>query len=233
MNNIKLLICILGILLAIILPACIASRELVLVVLFDLSGSTINDREYYYNDFKEKILLQKIDTDDTVIIAIGIITDNSMKEHPIANETLIGMESPFARRGKVEKILNKVKGHLLNNEAIQSQLTDILGAMYVTPNDVFNAYKDDNNKKVLVVFSDMIHEYNDCNFKKESLTSNRIEEIISNKRNNGGLPSLDKVKVYVAGATGQPNIKNFWDKYFKSCGAVLEYYGRTLIKFKE
>ncbi len=57
--------------------------------------------------------------------------------------------------------------------------TDILSSLHVAER-VFKQYK--NKKNILVIFSDMIEESDDYNFKNVQKTKKRIEEIIRKEK---------------------------------------------------
>jgi lysophospholipase L1-like esterase len=142
---------------------------------------------------------------------------------------------------KKEAILNKVK-EVLFNETREVPSTKIMDALQLAER-VFKTHKRD--KKILVLFSDMVEESEYYNFKRENLTQKRIEQIISQEKAKGRLPDLSGVKVYVVGAAAgsyekMPSekifgLQNFWLRYFKECGADLakERYGGPLLEFEE
>ena len=81
----------------------------------------------------------------------------------------------------------------------------------------------------------MIEQSGPYDFEKDNLTGRRITEIIDQQR-AAGLPDLKGVIVYIAGARAAiPSqflkIRNFWIRYFRACGAVMEpdNYGRAFM----
>ena len=86
----------------------------------------------------------------------------------------------------------------------------------------------------------MIEDSSDYDFSKERLSEKRISQIIEVEKSKNRLPDLKSVKVYVAGARAPKseqfsNIRNFWMRYFKECGAICpkENYGSALLTFNE
>jgi len=139
---------------------------------------------------------------------------------------------------KKEEICKTVEGLLSGKDLKRKVLsTDILSSLHIAER-VFATYPKE--KKILVIFSDMIEESKDYNFSQDKLLSKRVDDIILMKRKKGRLPDLAGVKIYITGATaGTPDkffaVQNFWLMYFKECGASLskENYGATLLNFDE
>jgi hypothetical protein len=123
---------------------------------------------------------------------------------------------------------------MLFKEIIATEWTDILGAVYIAER-VFAKYE---GEKILVVMSDMVHESSQYNFKKNVPKGEDVERIISEEREERGLPNLENVKVYVVGAFADDTdkmiaLRRFWSSYFSSCGAVLKDFGHTLMDFEK
>jgi hypothetical protein len=135
-----------------------------------------------------------------------------------------------------EKIKDKMEA-LLKSTVSLSPRTSILSSLQVAE----RVFKQDKARKpVLLILSDMIEDSSDYDFSKEKLSDNRIKQIIEVERSKKGLPDLNGVKAYVAGARAPTrdqfsNIRNFWLRYFKECAAICpkENYGSALISFNE
>ena len=105
---------------------------------------------------------------------------------------------------------------------------------------VFATYHRD--RKVLVIFSDMIEESAQYNFRRKPPDITQTARIIKRQQAAGNLPDLNGVEVYVVGAgegtySNLPSsqiraVEEFWLKYFKACGADLrkERYGSALLE---
>jgi len=135
-----------------------------------------------------------------------------------------------------EKIKSKMEA-FLDATVPLSPNTSILGSLHVAE----RVFKQDKARRpVLVILSDMIEDSSDYNFSKEKLSESRIRQIIELEKSKKGLPDLNGVKVYVAGAKAPTrdqfsNIRNFWLSYLKECAAICpkENYGSALISFNE
>jgi len=222
-----------------------------IVVLFDLTEST--NRKQFIQNYLDgfKIVLSKVNHGD--VIACLSILESSFSEPTIPiNEKIPpfipSSDNPLIvkkEREEADKRLDKKKEEIYTKaERLVSRVdlgrkvlrTDILSSLHIAAVIFKNHY---NEKNILVIFSDMIQESSEYNFRTEDLSERRIEEIISKERRMNRIPDLKGVKVYVAGATAPTNeqffnIRNFWMKYFKECGAILleENYGPTLINFE-
>lgn len=239
---------ILSLIIIILLGCGVPPRETkTVMVLFDVSGSTVKERNAYITAFEEKIL-PKI-THGDVIVADKITQASISLSELFVNKSFPSFlpdimknprqvkreqeEADKRLKGEKEKIITTVRENILQGAA---PYTDILSAMH-TAERVFNSYPRD--KKILVIFSDMVLETKNYNFTSDSISDTRIQEIISNEQFNKQLPNLSGVKVYVVGATAGNNndrywsIQNFWNIYFQECGANLSSYGKKLIIFDE
>ena len=118
--------------------------------------------------------------------------------------------------------------------------TEILSALTVAAKTFSEEEYRDTNHKALVIFSDMVEESKSYNFRRDSISDKRIEEIIAAERAAGRLPSLKGVRVWKAGSTTAAindsktrQIEKFWQQYFAAAGAELktERYGAALLDF--
>lgn len=216
-----------------IAPLNDALAKKVTFVLFDISGSTINDRNLYYQSFNST--LQTIEQGD--ILIADEITDNPLAQSkfPIRFKSS-WQENPLIFKGKLRKFQTEAlkKAHHILMEQKSSSWTDIFGSIYIAER-VFKTY--DGKKKVLVIMSDMIQDSSNYHFNHTRFTPKKIEKIIALEKKRG-LPDLQGVRVYVIGAKARSTqrmqeLKNFWIEYFNSCGAELrnENYGYGLLKF--
>ena len=214
-------------------------------VLFDLSGSTSAPevRAGYVADF-EKLLANLYGGDRLVV---DRITSNPLAQSTFpVNETFKGM-NPWVEnqlvwrtqsKGRQERITRTVRKMVMDPKQ-RSNKTSIMDALELAQR-VFATYP--NERRVLVIFSDMVEESSYYNFTKENLTASRIQAIIEAEKKEHRLPRLEGARVYVIGAgvgfySSMPpetvrNIQNFWLTYFKVCGANLpvETYGSALIQ---
>lgn len=192
---------------------CFAESNKVVMVLFDLSGSTANDRtrRAYLKDFRT--ILDIVDVRENIlgsfikpgdVLMADIISDNSVgqssfpiqKEFPRFstwqdNRLYFGKKVRFEKEGVLqvaEKILLKEDRKIMN--------TDIFSALHVSER-VFKTFHD--RKAILIIMSDMLEQSREYDFTMDPLSENRIIEIIR-KQKGRGLPDLKGVTVYVTGA---------------------------------
>ena len=217
-------------------------------VLFDVSRSTLGSRKEFLDGFKKILDIRspgeasqsRLGLRDA--IAADVITANSLStsEMPIEhefnysfwsglNETFYGYKSIAVKKDLAEEAKKLLLGRA-------SAGTDILNSLRLAPR-VFRRFKRD--KSVLVIFSDMIEQSGPYDFERDNLTNRRITEIIRQERAKG-LPDLKGVIVYVAGARAASSscflkIRNFWIRYFRACGAVInrDNYGRAFMGILE
>lgn len=222
----------------------------VVCVLTDLSESTVNPeiRKIYSENFKT--ILEEITHGD--VLVVGLITQRSVIEptlcikyefSPIVfkHDTQLFMNAELR---KANQELKNIKDSLYN--IVDSVLTrtnrrilhtDILSSLRVAER-VFNSFT--RQKRILVILSDMIEDSDTYNFEVKNITPQSIMNIVETEKQNGRMPNLSNVKVYVIGASAKNSkrfamIQDFWTAYFKESGALLvpENYGAALVSFKE
>jgi hypothetical protein len=218
----------------------------VVVVLFDISGSTTIDRDLYIKEFTK--ILAAINPGDALLV--DKITDNPMaqSEFPIQEEfpAVPGQsENPLWHKARVrknaeslEKKKAEIKGRVKTLVSVgATKLTDIFGALSIAER-VFRSFG--REKRILVLISDMLQESQACNFKKEKYAGGSAAGIIDREKQTGRLPGLKGVKVYVSGAYADDSgafnrLFRFWQMYFQAAGAFLaeENFGRVLLTFRE
>jgi hypothetical protein len=118
--------------------------------------------------------------------------------------------------------------------------TEILSALTVAAKTFSEEEYRDSKHKALVILSDMVEESKVYNFRRDSVSDKRIQEIIAAERAAGRLPSLKGIRVWKAGSTTAAmddsrtrQIEKFWEQYFAAAGADLktERYGAALLDF--
>ncbi len=220
----------------------------VICVLFDLSETTNTPeiRRTYLDKFK--LILSKMNHGDAIEAAL--ITERSVSELNLPIEHSFPLFSPTvdtdlmikAQKRIADSLLQvqkdsllKVADSVLFNPPRRILRTEILSSLQVAER-MLSSFPQ--QKKILVIFSDMIEESRTANFAREDLSDAQIKSIIKRLKQSGPLPGLKNVKIYVAGAA-HPNtdkynqIRNFWFAYFKETGANLVHYGAALIRFDE
>jgi len=211
-----------------------SSEGRAIFVLFDTSGSTKEDRNFYWKVFKKSILADIRRGD---VIGLGEITSNSLSSCVVEAEFAYGWnENPFIVKKKQEEakrtLRQKAKEFLFGNKEARS--TDIFNAAYIAE----EFFKDHPQaKKILVLMSDMVQTL-DYNFNRRKFFSQEeINEIIDRERVKKGLPDLRGVEVYVIGARSSDptkvfRLKRFWAAYFSKCGASLRWRTSRQESFK-
>lgn len=222
----------------------------VVCVLFDMSLST-NKQEVRqaYSDNIRKIL-NNMNPGDAIVGALITAASLSEPEFGIQYEFHTfkpSTDNPLYQKGEKNAFYEKftrLKDSLFHrSDSILKQFnkhimkTEIISALSVAAR-VFKTYQQE--RKILVIMSDMVEESDKYNFRRENLTNKRIDQIIQYEKRENYLPELKKVKIYVSGAASRNTkrflqIRNFWAKYFEACGANLasKNYGSILIKFDE
>jgi len=149
--------------------------------------------------------------------------------------------NPLRERGEwIEKTkqIRETAERILDSPEGLYQQTKILDALQLAER-VFGTYP--NERRVLVIFSDMVEESERYNFRHAQLTPAKIQAVIERERSQQRLANLKGVQVHVvgaaAGAYGHMNsehiqqMRNFWLAYFKASGADLapERYGSGIL----
>lgn len=226
----------------------------VVMALFDLSSSTRETaiRQRYADSFQR--VLDKVGEND--VIVADAITDDPLGQSsfPI-NQTFPlfnpGTDNPLLvrkKQGEYDTQLQERRGQLaataqrlLADTSRRISQTRILDAIRLAER-VFKTYL--RQKKVLVIFSDMIEESDRANFQREAPMEANTAKLLDQEQRASRLPDLAGVRVYVIGAaasnqrlaaTSYTDVQNFWLQYFKRVGADLakERYGAALLSFDE
>ena len=221
----------------------------VIVAAFDISSSTdvAAIRRRYLADFQT--VLSRMG-DGGVFVAGYVITANTEAT------SMDRISQPFPDyqpwrdnpdEYKVNRARSKAQAVVQANRLLTSlqtaRATDLLNAFH----DAANVFNGEDCKgaaeKRLVICSDMIEQAGADDFLQEDLTEPRIQQIIAAQRAAGQLPELHGVKVWVAGATADPEgrvgpekigqIRRFWIEFFRACGGDLatERYSTALTNF--
>lgn len=186
---------------------------------------------------------------DTRLIA-DKITENSL------SSGVLPVDVAFPRRGWIDNpkayAAKSAKARRTASDGLPRILasrtasqTDILGALSLA-GKVLNGskYKGAKNK-VLVVFTDGIHQTNELDFLSYKFTDDTVRDTLDKERELDRLANLSGVKVWMAGVAAQgtagtrlsssqyAGIKKFWLEYFKAAGARISSsnYGPTLLNF--
>ena len=240
--------------------ACGSKPDLVVFVLYDLSGSVGKQRaEYEQESFRmldslydlqqSRRLNYKPEFQGETLFAADLITANSLAfaQTPVhACFPAFGLTSSFEKykkqcRQSAEQARQEVSRVLARDDP--SQQTDIFNALLLAHKVLFSETAATAKSKYLILFSDMVHETSTFNFTREPLTDARIGTILGAEQKAGRIPDLTGVKVWVAGAGGSSDarmtgprllwVQRFWLRYFQAAHADLSdaRYAGTLIDF--
>lgn len=243
------------------LPAQKKERK-VIAIIFDLSRSTLNARSTYLRNFNR--VLNKLEQGDYLIVteALGnslggrLVTEERIPLYrlPLTKLKYVPQESkgnPMIEK-KVEKENKKIKKNSRNDfnqnvnkirrkiydeirrriTSAQSSGTDLFGSLEFISRSFS---KTSTEKKILIIFSDMIVETKEYNFRKNTLSTKDIAQIIEREKDR--LPNLSGATILVVGPPGDLrnqkkfyDVRSFWKIYFKTSGADLDInnYGAVL-----
>ncbi len=242
MNKRITLILIISIMLCCILQCSKPVTHKVIVVLVDLSESTNKPqmRDLYISSFKK--IVDLVSNEDSLFVAPitekSIMELNFVIEEPnlvpagidydtnYMQEKRLREEAKAKLEAKKEEMLNTFR-KVVGNQERKIYKTDILSSLNMADERVFRGLVGNDYTKMLVIMSDMMEDSDVYNFEKQKLPDSKVDEIISTRKEKGLLPSLSGVKVYVVGSNAPSvekynDIKNFWFKYLKEAGAVIE-----------
>lgn len=218
----------------------VASQDVVLCVLFDLSQSAQDVRTAYRLDFEK--LLDGL-TGGELVLGAGI-TAHSLATGRFEIEKDVPKYSPLVdskltfpkKLRNAQMTLKQEAAKLLGSPATLS--TDIIGAMQLAERAFQSDAAASSKVRFLILFSDMVEESARYNFRRENLTAVRIAAMLETERKAGRLPMLKGVQVWVSGAGGATperfvQIQDFWIQYFRAAGAELRKsrYGAGLMDF--
>ncbi len=226
-----------------------SSFSKVIVTAFDVSASTSMTavRERYFAEF-QTVLNDLVDKNDGISYLAGYpITANT----EATSTTRISQIFPAFTPSEINKDDYARSVALAKADALSQARALMTGVRTATATDLLNAFLDAANvfngathqsatDKRLIIYSDMTQQAGADDFLREDLTKRKINQIIAAQREARQLPDLKGVKVWVAGATADPEgqippnkiaqIRQFWITFFQDCGAELttERYGTTL-----
>jgi hypothetical protein len=230
-------------LLLILILACCplgASQDVVVCVLFDLSQSAQNVRAAYRADFEKvvdgmaggELVLGSAITAHSLATGRFEIDKEVPKYNPFVDSRLT-----YRKKLQTTQMALKQDAHKLL-EGASTPTTDLLGAMQLAEKAFQGNAAASAKARLLLVFSDMVEESGQYNFRRENLTPARIASLVEAERKAGRLPLLKGVQVWVAGAGGTApekflQIQDFWIQYFRAAGADLRksHYGAGLMDF--
>jgi hypothetical protein len=224
------------------------SPEVVVLAFLDVSKSTYGDRGVQRQRY--------LDAFERIVHALPggtLLKADLIDSNPLASSSLPISEF-FKKQGGLLSEDNEREVRAQNEAAADRAIREfasfldrrprgdsILDSLNIAQN-VFGSYPTATTR-YLVIFSDMIESSRRYPFTRASLTPQAAKAFIRRERDDGTLPELPEVDVYVigAGATrgadASPDhirrVRQFWLTYMDAVGAVMEEhrYGPTLIRF--
>jgi hypothetical protein len=208
------------------------------VVFLDLSQSIRADDRALLKEALTEQIVPTLEAGDRLLIAP--ITDRTLTGfHPLVDATLPPMptfngwtDNLLKHKKQVKEIetqVPKVKEEIgkqietifARREA--SAQTDILSSLLLTEK-LFHRVAQ---RKVLVLMSDMIEDYEPYRFQKVSWTPDTTGKLLDDLDKEGMIPNLSGVCVYVAGASANSpaqaeQIATFWKAYFTRAKADMD-----------
>jgi len=211
----------------------------VIIILVDMSDSANQARGTVCKEAFVKIY-QNLRQGDRVVV--GTITSRSYIEFKPTVDEEIPKKTIWDNRLQFERNLTNTKekirretNKLLSRER-GTLLTEILDSLNIA-DTIFHDEKE--RQKILVILSDMIEDSKECNFDKDKITDEYINNVITYRQKNNLMPNLTGVKVYVAGASAADSnkfrmVQTFWARYLTKSGADFSphRYGHSLINFE-
>lgn len=213
------------------------------VVLFDVSGSTLAMRQRYYDDFSTIVnsleegdtLIGDIATENTAATASYPIRATFAKYDPLKDNPSTYKKATAAVRSR---ILTQAKDML---SQIKSDATDLLSAPQIVDKVINGAETKGYTRKLMVFFTDGFQQTKEYDFSSMTLDDENIGDIISREKAAGRFPNLKDVDVWIVGAaasakisqTKMQQLQEFWLRYFAEAGARCssQQYATTLINF--
>ncbi len=212
-----------------LLSSCSPKPKLVMVFV-DVSGSVHTQDRIIYRQTTNNLLEQLRPGDRFVLGTIS--TESYSTFVPIIDETLPKTGIRLNDEEASKRIIANIRQQLVNliDGNFQSPQTRIIESCRVA-SDI--RQRDGVRKECWLVFlSDMVEESDLLNFTRNIPNPSEIPAFVDQLRQNGSLPNLNGIKVYVAGAGGGANagrIQNFWETFLRECGVKKIEYGRTAI----
>jgi hypothetical protein len=205
------------------------------LVLVDFSASAkqlLPDYQKYLNE-----VITKIPHGGRIVVA-KIQASTLARFEPFVNAQIPGKPGIMDVEKDVEDSQRRIRRQIQTavdsvfSNPVFSPGTSILAGLGLVKETFPNA-----PRRVLVLLSDMLHASTDFSLENVRLTDALIDQTLGRlKQQEGKIPDLKGVAVYVAGATAKTDeqynqIKEFWEKLFAQSGAELLSYSRTLLNF--
>jgi hypothetical protein len=223
-----------------------AARHIIVAV--DFTESAKQDADKYWKTIdlvtgcqksmgaQDRKICEKIQPKDHIVVFK--ISDHTRRNIDKISELYLEEMSLMENKIKYQNRIAKEKVKFRNDiqaafdRPVLAKTTEIIAGI----REAAQQFKKENaREKYLVILSDMVEESEYYNFAKKKVDAGQI---LKKEADEGRLPDLKGVKVYVSGATAKneskmDEIRKFWLEYFKITGADLNEinYSNQLSKF--
>jgi hypothetical protein len=219
------------------------------VALFDISASTDKTalKERYRTEFLE--ILEELSAQGVIVWA------DAIRNNPLS-DTVFPIRIAIPKMTVIDRNEMELEDAIKTaREAAERGVIKLFSELSVTPNTrildsievAARIFHGEEMKSIsdrrLVIFSDMIESSERFEFTRIDTRRKLIAEIIDRERKAGRIPSLNGIRVWVAGAGAGGGsrlsgerlrwIEEFWLEYFRAAGADLPRtrYGSSLLDF--
>lgn len=228
--------------------SCSSKRQpdVLIVVFFDVSGSTVSVRSRYKTEFEE--ILKEARNDARFVVVMGDrITANTEATLKLPVKARFEPSRGwFGNPLKEKKQREKESQNALKSLDVMLQqsepASDIMSA-FRCAGKVFGNYKKTKHK-LLIIFSDMIEQSGIYNFATLKLNQRNIQQIIQQEQRDGRIPDLKGVQIWISGFAAAERggltpkkikaIEDFWVAYLQAANADVDraQMSQSLINFE-
>ena len=210
-----------------------SQRQILIMVDFSISAKA--DQPAYKSYISQIISVVLPDTR----VVLGKIVDNTEATFiPIADERfpkynmLTGNKIVYEEQKEAAVKILLARFDSVAQYTNYSKRTDIISSLRIAE----NLFRDSHGRKMIIFLSDMIEDTPAIHLETAAITDDYIRTTIERLRKQELIPDLQSYTIYVAGATARDNeryraIQRFWEEVFRTAGATLKAYSRSLIDF--
>ena len=209
-----------------------------IVIFIDFSQSIAGgSKALFERDFTNRIIPSLVAGDR---ILIAPINDKTLTQfHPLLDETLPPkpeFDGWFDNSIKFDRAVKQNDAEVVETkERIEKQVADIFAVPHASQQtDILSSllvaqklFHNQERHKVLILMSDMIVDYPPYRFDRISWSPSTNEKMLSELNDNGLIPDLSGVCVYVSGVSARSaqlaaHIDRFWQEYFRRTKADMD-----------
>jgi hypothetical protein len=209
-----------------------------IIIFIDFSQSIAGgSKALFERDFTDRII-PSLSAGDRILVAP--INDKTLTQfHPLLDETLPlkpEFDGWFDNSIKFDRAMKKNDVEVGEiKESVQKQVTEIFAAPHASQQtDILSSlliaqklFHNQQNRKVLILMSDMIVDYPPYRFDRIAWSPSTNEKMLAELNDNGLIPDLSGVCVYVSGVSARSaqlaaHIDRFWQEYFRRTKADMD-----------